>query len=380
MFFKKIFKFYKPLLLLAFLIFGCDSSPNSFKDFLYKLSDIDENERQMELENWINNKEDFPIVDNSDVYFIYKEKRDIPIFLSGDMNQWSKSKSQLLRIVGTDYYYLEESYPTNSCLNYSYFVENNLLADPLNFKSAISSNKSCSLLILPEFEYPIETLTQRNFIYTKLDTLKWKSKNNLQDNCFVFKHKLAGSSDPIIIFLNGDKYLSVLKTNITLDNLIYSKSIKPCIALFILSKIQNSVFDDLFLNGVMSGLLTNLGERYNLSRNSIYIGGLLDGGVTAFYALKNYANKLSGVFAQSANFEIDNFRIIEELNNADFSKSKVFYNYGYFEDKDSTFAKTKKFLESKSANFGYKYYNEGRSNFSLRGHLDEALIYLLGNE
>ncbi len=380
MIFKSIFLYCKPLLLLAFLLFGCDSSPKNFTEFLYNLAEIDENKRQPELEKWLNLQEEFPIIDNSDVYFLLREGRDLPVFLVGDMNQWSKSKTQLLRIVGTNYYYIKESYPVNSAFAYNFFAGGKLLLDSLNPKVHFSKKKRYSLLFLPEYEYPTTTLIKRNYIYTKLDSLTLKINNNVQNNFIVFKHHLADSNAPILLFLDGQKYLADLKANITIENLIFSKSIEPCIAVFIISKNQISVFDDLFLNNLLKKFLPQIQGLYNLSDNPVALGGALNEGVTAFYALKNYSDKLNAVFAQSAAFEIDSLLIKKELQNADLSAVNIYFNFGTFERKDSTYNHIRKFLESKKVNYGFDYYNEGKSDFSLKGHLSEALIYLLGKK
>lgn len=378
MYFKKKYFLCKPLLLLILLVFGCNSSPENFNDLLYQLAEIDENMRQKMVENWLLQQDDFPIVDNSGVYFIYQEKKDLTIFLSGDMNQWSKDQTQFLRIIGTDFYFVNESYPANSYFDYSFFVGNRFIADPLNNKTSISPSRSSSPLILPQFEYPMETLRKRNYVYTNPDTLKWKLKNNIEHDVYIFNYQFADSNAPIVFFISGDKYLSDLKANIIIENLINSQLIEPCIPVFLPTAILNSMFDDLFFNTVLNNLLPKIQKQYSLSKNRIILGGMLNEGATAFYGLKKYNDKINAVFAQSPNFEADSLRIFKELQNTDFATTKIIYNYGIFENKDSSYSQMEKFLKSKSADFKYINYNEGKSNFSLKGHMDEILIYCIG--
>ena len=113
---------------------------------------------------------------------------------------------------------------------------------------------------------------------------------------------------------------------------------------------------------------------------TIFLGGELEKGVTAFYALKNHSDRLNSVFAQSAVFEMDSLAIIKELQNTDLGDIKIYYNFGTFEGKDSSYSQMGRFLKSKIANYGFNYYNEGKANFSLKGHLDDALIYILGKD
>lgn len=349
------------LLTLAFLLLACSESHTNFTDFLYKLAEIDEQNRGQYLEKWIKSQEEFPVIDNNDVYFLYKEKRELSIFLTGDMNKQNLKKIQLMKIIGTDYYYTKQTFPLNSAFEYKFLIHGKFIPDPLNKKFFNDTNGKNSLLFMPEYHYPLESLTRIHKIYTKLDTLKFN------DNPVYCYHPLNVKNDaPIIFFYNGQKYLHYAEANVLLDNLISDNKIQPCIAVFLMDSVP--------LNRLISFLKT----KYNLSDNPVIIGGNKKTGQTSLQLIKNSSMNITGIFGQSVLTEDLSF--LDDLPDIDLAGKKIFLSYGYYENKDSVYTKLKNLLTNKVSYFKIERYNEGASWLSWKSHLDDALIYLLKSE
>jgi len=172
----QIFKitFVNLTLLFTMFINSCSKPKPNFLEHLFLLSDEKVEDRQAIFQSWINQNNSFPIVEKNRVYFIYQNTRDIPVYLSGDMNGWSPKADQMLRIIGTDYYYVEQNIPEDARVEYKFIVEKKYILDPLNEIIAIGGLGKNSLLQMPEYQFPMEVLLNRFQQYTKLDTVLFK--------------------------------------------------------------------------------------------------------------------------------------------------------------------------------------------------------------
>ncbi len=367
-------------LMIVLLAASCSNSDKTFMGMLYQLADIKEENREKIIQSWIKKQENFPIIENDKVYYIYKNEKDIPVFLTGDMNNWIPDSNQLMRIIGTSYYYFEQSYPGDARLEYKFIVEGKYLLDPLNEKTSSGGFGNNSLLLMPEYQFPTEVLLNRFQTYTTLDTILFKSKNSAESRkVFVFKHADAGQGSALIIFNDGGDYLSFAQTNIVLDNLIEQKNIPACFAIFVnpQNRMKELWFDDEYLRMLFKEIIPEIVQQYDLGKdNKVYFGGASLGGLTSFYALKKYSSMLDGVFGQSPSFWVDSLKIISELSEINLSEKKLYYDFGLFEE-DSFDSSTVQFFEKKTEYFKIRKYSEGHAWGNWKGHLDNALIYLL---
>lgn len=372
--------FFIVLILLFSLLQGCTESDANFRNFLYSLSEVDEEERQEKMDAWISGVSEFPLLEDTTVIFIYQNRKEVPIFLTGDMNYWGKDTLPFFNIIGTDYYYCEYSLPEDARVEYKFNVNGNYVNDPLNNRRAAGAFGENSLLLMPAYEYPSETLIKRTVVYTKADTLNFKS-NILKNERRVFFYRNADSDNkaPLIIFNDGSDYLLYGQATTILDNLISSEKIPACNAVFVdpVNRMKEYWMSDAYVEMLFTELLSFIKEKYQADPQEIYMGGASLGGLISFYALKSYASRLDGVFSQSGSFWVDSLRIIDELQNADFSTVKIYYDYGSLESKGSAHSELNDFLHEKSARFSWEKVNEGHSWGNWKGHLDNALIYIM---
>lgn len=106
---------------------------------------------------------------------------------------------------------------------------------------------------------------------------------------------------------DGYDYITVLKAEQALNNLIADKKIPPIVAIFI-DTIDKSSEDlscnDLFCSSVANEMIPWLREKYSLSeepQNAI-IGGLSLGGLTATYMGLKHSEVFGNVLSQSGSF------------------------------------------------------------------------------
>jgi enterochelin esterase-like enzyme len=373
-------KFIITHLCLIFLLSGCQSPDDSFTALLYRLGDMPEAKREGELQSWLNKRTTKPVVESGKVYFIYQNKKDIPVYLTGDMNHWAQNESQMLRIIGTSYYYLEQSFPLDARLEYKFIVDKKYISDPFNEKTSRGGFGENSLLLMPDYKFPVEVLARRFQNYTPLDTLTFESRSMKDQRMVIlFKHPLTSPSSPLLVFNDGSDYLSFAQANIILDNLIEEKKIPPCYALFIkpVNRMKEYWLSDLYLEIVFKEIVPFAKEQFKIiDENKIFFGGVSLGGLSAFYALKDYGNQLDGVFGQSPSFWVDSLRITNELNRVDLSEKKLFFDYGLFE-KNSFDSSLINYFRDKAPILKIEKYNEGHAWGNWKAHLDNALVFLL---
>ena len=213
-----------------------------------------------------------------------------------------------------------------------------------------------------------------------MDTLIFASKIlSNKRTLFVYRHSDAENNSPLIVFNDGGEYLSLAQTNVVLDNLIEQKKIPPCYAVFVnpQNRMKEYWLNDDYLRMLFEEIIPQIKKSYNIKTDAkIFMGGVSLGGLISFYALKNYSSALDGVFGQSPSFWVDSLQIMRELESVDLSNKKLFYDYGVFEE-DSFTPVMNIFLEQKTTSFQVEKYNEGHAWGNWKGHLDNALIYLM---
>ncbi|MCB9057787.1 MAG: hypothetical protein H6627_04425 [Calditrichae bacterium] len=367
---------------LSFLIMlsSCNETDKNFKTFLFELADVPEQNRQAVLDTWMNKVYEFPIVEDTLVYFIYRNEKDMPVFLTGDMNSWQKGILPLLRIIGTDYYYCEYHFPLDARVEYKFIAGDQFVNDPYNERRSGGGYGENSLLMMPDYEFPSEILAKRSVIYTKLDTAAFRqNKTSASYPFYFYRHDSSSNTSPLVVFTDGSDYINFAQAPTILDNLIRDNKIPAINALFVDPKDRMKEYwmDESFTTLLIEEILPFVRKEYQINPDNTYLGGVSLGGLFSLYALKNYSSELAGVFSQSGAIWVDSLRILDELKNADFSNVKLYYSYGSFENQDSVHHRLNTFLTKKSARFSWDLFHEGHAWGSWKGHLDNALIYLL---
>ncbi|KAA3613545.1 MAG: hypothetical protein D8M58_16820 [Calditrichaeota bacterium] len=377
---KNKLKYQSFFFLALLMLVGCNNSDDTFMGLLYQLADVQEEKREEMFQTWLNKKEKAPIIENNKVFFIYQNVKDVSVFVSGEMNSWKPDADQMMRIIGTSYYYFEQSYPADARVEYKFVVEGEYILDPLNEQTSAGGYGSNSLILMPEYKFPAEILVNRFQNYTRIDTFVFNS-NILpgERNVFIYSHPLADNNSPIIIFNDGADYLNFGLTNTVLDNLIEKDKIPACHAFFVNpgNRMKEYWLNDDYHKLLFDELIPKLKQDYKFtSDNKIFVGGVSLGGLTAYHSLKKYSSQIDGVFGQSPSFWLDSLQIIDELRDVDLDDTKLFFDYGLFEE-DSYDSTVIEFFKQKSKSFQFEKYNEGHAWGNWMGHLDSALIYLL---
>jgi hypothetical protein len=373
---KRFIKYFFIHIPVIFLYTNCSNQNLTFEELLYNLAEIEESQRAEVFSQWLSNKDEYPVIEGYRVYFIYKEKRDQPVFLVSDINQWQTNDAPLLRIIGTEYYFRQEELPPNACIEYKFYAAGKYIPDSLNNRTSESYNGVSSLLMMPQYQYPAETLRKRNYIYTELDTV-WSGNKSIM--AYLYKHKDANNDAPLICVFNGYQYLNLFNANIILDNLIENKTIKPLYAVFVANK-PDELFNDLFSDNVFKEIIPLINKKYELATKRIAILGFSKAGLAGLNALRKYDNVIHSVIMQNPFYLVQSPVDFNWINDTDFSHINFYYNYSLFEGQDSLYREFEHFLKNRNINFKNDAYDEGTSYLNIKGHLDDALLFLFENK
>lgn len=370
----------KIIISVLILLMASCSGKLKFSELLEKMDDVSRERRSKIFNEFINQQAEFPLIEDSIVYFLFKDSLHQSAYLAGDMNSWKADSLPMQRLEGTAYFFIAQKFPRDARLEYKFVVDSQYVLDPLNKKRERGGHGYNSVFFMHGYRFPKETLLDRAKEISLVDTFSYAAaKKDTARKIFYYHHAQATAASPLIIFNDGQEYLELGAAAIVLDNLTGAKRIPPVNALFVnpLKRRKEYWLNDKYLSMVFSDLLPRVRSMYGLSPQAIGMGGVSLGGVISLYALKDYSYQLDFVFLQSGALQIDNEMILRVLTNVPAVKTKVYYDYGTFEGMDAVHGRLTELLQQKNMIFSHNTYNEGHNWGNWRAHLAAALEYCL---
>lgn len=161
----------------------------------------------------------------------------------GDFNSWgSEMEAWVGQKMGeTKYWSLKKSFPPNARLDYKIIVGNNWILDPANPQIQYSGFGPNSALLMPEWQFPEETVLApgviKGTLSSNMQIQSSPSRLNYAVNYRVYTpyNYASVSNCPVIYVTDGHEYadqnLGAMVT--VLDNLIFKGTIEAVIAVFI---------------------------------------------------------------------------------------------------------------------------------------------------
>ena len=368
------------IVLFAALVFSsCSQNTEGFQSFLQGIDNSPAKDKQILLDAYVK-KHTWPQVEGEKVYFLVKDSLHKNIYLSGDMNSWTADSVALQNITGTAYHFVEQTYPRNSRLEYKFVADSLWLRDLLNPIVTQNSPTENSVLMMPGYRFPTETLLIKENRTSSLDTLLFTRGNSgIPRELYIYRHPAADPNSPFIIFNDGPDYLRFGQARIILDNLIAGKRIPAVNAVFIepLNRMKEYCMDDSYLFLIFKNILPKIKREFpQINTKTVGIGGVSLGGLISVYALKDYASEIDFVFSQSGSFWIEEQKILNELK--DLKKPlRIYLDKGVFEKSQEPHINLAGLLTEKQIEHKYILHNEGHNWSNWRAHLSQALQYCL---
>ncbi|MBN2280215.1 MAG: esterase family protein [Candidatus Marinimicrobia bacterium] len=393
------------LLILTFIrLISCTSQENPiFINFQNKLANIsNEKDRQICTDRFLKklSRKDYPIFENdSTIILLYKGNAE-KVEMIGDVNYWTHP-SAFTNLAATDLFFLRQKIQKNSLLEYWLIIDGTeIQIDSLN-----------QYKVRNEFGYASQIVAHNNPFYLnqlkKADEKLYKSylvpiQNNQYVKIHIYFPPDYNDYDhfPLILFLDGKKYIDLGDAPIIINNMISSGKIKKAVAVFAeIGFEENAEAPTIDKYGAISKIIIGpilefVTSRFNIENNPenrLLVGKSISGGVGFLTVFEN-PNQFGNVFIQSGYFSADNFFLIQLIEQNYRKNINCYFQIGIYERNVSHmiippaetdfYQVNRKFvalLRAKGYPVVLNEYATGHTWGNWKNHLSEGLIYFLGN-
>ncbi|KAF0130754.1 MAG: putative esterase [Bacteroidetes bacterium] len=315
---------------------------------------------------------------------------------AGDFNGWG---SETLNWSGkqlgkSPYWWLKKHFPDDARLDYKLVLGSNWILDPSNNEVQYSGFGPNSVLKMPKWIFPEETIRQEGVLKGTLSEnqqIQSNSSNlNYKVNYRVYlPYNYASVANcPVIYVTDGHEYSDdrLGAMLIVLDNLIFTGKIEPVIAVFIdprdpvsgtnrrMSEYRANLK---FANFVSDELVPQIDMTFktnpDASKRAI-LGTSLGGWNSAFFGLTR-SDKFQLIGIHSPAFDE---AILRNFQSADKLPLKVYMSTGTIFDTQARARQMRDILTGKAYPLKYKEVNEGHSWGNWRALIDEPLLFFYG--
>lgn len=316
----------------------------------------------------------------------------------GDFNRWGTDPTGYgANLNQTNLWFWEDSFPPDARLDYKIILNgSDWILDPANPFYQWGGFGPNSELRMPEYQVPPETI--RDPEAPPGTVLPWTTiySTNLGYDVKYRVYLPAGydtlTALPVIYTTDGDEYSDdrLGSMIIVLDNLIYWKTIRPIIAVFIspIDPHNNSSnrrmseynLNSSFASFVAKELVPVIDSTYKTSPHADdrAILGTSLGGLNSAYFGQYLSDLFHLIGIQSPAFSY-NSTIYNMYQDSVLKPLKIYMTTGVINDTEESARQMKSILENKGYTFGYKEVNQSHSWGNWRGLLDDILIYFWGN-
>jgi enterochelin esterase-like enzyme/outer membrane protein assembly factor BamB len=280
----------------------------AFGSFVAKIEAVDDKKRI--VDGYFGAREDFPIVENEYVHFVYRGEVD-DIAIAGTMIA-SGNPEAMDHVEGTDLYYKTYKLEPGGRWEYSFTINyDEHVTDPLNPRTVppFQGKDAMSEVRMPGYDSPSFDAEPEGAARGKLDSFEYESKR-LGNKREVKVYLPPGYDDsdrsyPLLIVNNGLEWVDKGRMTHVLDNLA-GKSIEPVVVVFLASTPQwwleaGGSNTDGYVEMLADELVPYLEERYRLidAPESRALFGHVFYGLSATYAAFKYPDVFGKVAAQS---------------------------------------------------------------------------------
>jgi enterochelin esterase family protein len=294
------------------------------------------------------------------------------------------------------YWWLKKNFPNDARLDYKIVVGNNWMLDPANKEVQYSGFGPNSVLKMPDWVFPEETIRQEGVVKGT-----FSDNQQIQSNASNLNYKVnyrvylpynyaTVSNCPVIYITDGHEYSDdrLGAMLIVLDNLIFSGKIEPVIAIFIdprdPSSGNNRRMSEYranlkFANFVSDELVPFIDNNYKTTTSAskrAILGTSLGGWNSAFFGFTR-SDKFQLIGIHSPAFDD---AIIQNFQNSNKLPLKIYMSTGTIFDTKTKARQMRDILIAKEYPLSYKEVNEGHSWGNWRALIDEPLLYFFGNK
>ncbi|MBR9979372.1 MAG: hypothetical protein KFH87_14910 [Bacteroidetes bacterium] len=379
-----MYRFHWYLLLAA--LCTATAEAQQFQMFLDRALAAPEHRRQFMADSVLSVIDAFPYRENdTTAWFLYKGTAG-EVALTGDMNAWSDSRSPLRRLDATDLWYRMEHFEADARLDYKFIIDKDWLLDPRNPFTISSAGGPSSELRMPGYTPPPEIYSQDGVPHGTLIDTTFASQS-LSNNRLVRIYLPAGYTTgqqryPVLLFHDGNEYLTHAAIMHVLNNLIAKQQIPPCIAVFVSAADRHreyagdlvEAYTDFIVHTIMPAIDAQFHTSTDPGKRITF--GTANGGNISLYIAMKHPEVFGCVAAQSSNI-VGN--VHAAYQHAPHLPLRLYLDVGTY-DIPMLIPIVHDFVALLAVR-GYEHHfqepHEGHSWGNWRGHLRDALEYHL---
>jgi len=209
-----------------------------------------------------------PWIDGDMATFIHYGKLEQTVYVAGDMTGWQPGIDTMKPVQGTNLYYITKKFPMDARLDYKLVVDDTFKLDPLNPNAIMSGFGPNSELNMPGYNDPIEIGYFDDIPHGKIieNTIRSTILDEDRKIKIYVPHNYNPKREyPSLYVHDGYEFISIAKMDNILDYLIYSKSIRPIIAIFIppIHREDEYVHEDEYAKFIFKELVPYIDDKYS---------------------------------------------------------------------------------------------------------------------
>ena len=369
--------------ILCFCLSTGSIHSQTFQHFLEQLTGHSDSLKMCQVDSFMSTASSFPYLDNdSTLYFLFRGNVQ-SITVIGDFNAWRDSTDQMVRINGTNLWYLPRIFEAQARLDYKFVLNHaEFILDPLNPHLIRGGYGPNSELQMPHYVPPPEIKFYNGIPHGTLQDTSFFSahlKNSRLIKIYLPpNYEYSDIQYPLVVFHDGLDFLSLGQMKNILDYLIWQRRIKPVIGIFIPAKDRWEEYagnlKKVYAAFIVEELMHWVNEKFRIlnTPESVATFGISNGGNIALWLGLQYPEVFQKIAVQSSNVEDS---IAQGYRQTSFSGSEFYLDVGNYDIPEclQLMGNLVEIFENRGFTYQYKQYPEGHSWGSWRSHVDNAL-------
>lgn len=361
----------------------------NFQTFLNRLYSVPIEAKAALVDSFLAAQKAFPVIESdSIVNFIFTGEAS-SVTIPGDANQWDANADRMSRVYGTNFWYLTKKYEPDARLDYKFVINgSNWILDPRNPNTCLGGFGPNSELRMPAYQFPNEINYRANIPHgTFFDTTFYSQnlQNSRQIRVYLPPdYPQTADSFGVALFHDGLEFVSLAYANNVLDYLIWQKTIKPVIAVFIPPVNRTAEYAGSlrgkFTDFIVAEVLPWLTKKYKIYRNPAWHAtvGASNGGNIALWLAVSHPEIFGKVAAFSSNVQSD---IANLVTTSPKLPVQFYLDIGTYDISVliPLVRNMKSLLEERGYPLEYHEWHEGHSWGNWRAHVDNVLLQFFPN-
>lgn len=329
-----------------------------------------------------------PMVSEGRALFLHRGEAESHVSVAGDFNNWDAGADPMIRVQGTDLFLLEVDLPPDARIEYKLVVDGEWLLDSLNPNTVTSKFGVNSVLMMPEYEEPLDAPAQTEACCA-LRKLSLRSRELGSTWEARVRSPLRAAPEGLMVVLGGSDYMKYGNIDRITDWMISSGKVRPFVTALMESSEAQAEYEmarsccDFVAEELIPFLKDETGASPEASQIAVLGAGY--GGLISLLSALTFPGTIGKAAVQSGYFTGAWHGTVMESISALRKAPSVYMDCGAFETnvdgKGSILHASREVeasLKSRGCRVLYLETREGHNWTAWKGRLPRALEFLYG--